>query len=152
MKVDDCLEGASNFIPWKYRFILLLEEKHLLQFVKEKVLELEVEEDKPRWRKDDAKARRILVDSVRDHLVPQILEKTTMRRMFKTLKKLFEHSSINMTLTLRNQLSNMKMMKSEDIASYFMRITELQGKLKSNGENLEEKDLDMTTLNGLPPS
>ena len=33
-----------------------------------------------------------------------------------------------------------------------MRITELQDKLKSSGDNPEEKDLIMTTLNGLPPS
>ena len=92
------------------------------------------------------------MDSVREHLVPQISEKTTARKMFKTIKKLFEQSSINVTLTLRNQLSNMKMTKSKDIASYFMRITELQDKLKSSGDNLEEKDLVMTTLNGLPPS
>ena len=58
-------------------------------------------------------------------MVPQILEKMTARKMFKTLKKLFEHSSINVTLTLRNKLSNMKMTKSKNIASYFMRITEL---------------------------
>ena len=57
-----------------------------------------------------------------------------------------------MTLTLRSKLSNMKMTKSENIASYFMRITELRDKLKSSGNNLEEKDLIMTTLNGLPPS
>ena len=90
------------------------------------------------------------MDSVRDHLVPQI--KTTARRMFKTLNKLFEHSGINVTLTLRNQLSNMKMTKSENTASYFMRIIELWDKLKSSGDNLEEKDLGMTTLNGFPPS
>ena len=72
--------------------------------------------------------------------------------MFKTLKKLFQHSNINVTLTLRNKLSNMKMTKSKNIASYFMRITELRDKLKSSGDNLEEKDLVMTTLNGLPPS
>ena len=57
------------------------------------------------------------MDSVGDHLVPQISEKMTERRMFKILKKLFEHSSINVTLTLRNQLLNMKMEKSENIAS-----------------------------------
>ena len=46
----------------------------------------------------------------------------------------------------------MKMTKSENIASYFMKITELQDKLKSSGDNLEEKDLVVTTLNGLLPS
>ena len=91
------------------------------------------------------------MDSVRDHLVPQISEKTTTTRIFKTLKNLFEHSSISVTLTLRNQLSNMKMTQFENIASYFMRITELRDKLKSSGDNIEENDLIMTTLNGLPP-
>ena len=72
--------------------------------------------------------------------------------MFKTLKRLFEHSIINVTLTLRNKLSNIKMTNSENIASYFMRITKLRDKLKSNGDNIEEKDLVVTTLNSLPPS
>ena len=131
MKVEDRLEGASNFIPWNSRVLLLLEENDLLQCVYEKVLEPEVKEDKPCWRKDDPKERRLLVDLVRDHLVPQISEKTTIGNRFKNLKKLFEHNSINVTLTLRNNLSNMKMMKSENIASYFMRIIELRDKLKS---------------------
>ena len=43
------------------------------------------------------------------------------------------------------------MTKSENIASYFMRMTEPRNKLKSSGDNLEEKDLVMTTLNVLPP-
>ena len=85
-----------------------------------------------------------MVDSVRDHLVPQISEKTTVRKMFKTLKKIFEHHNINVTLTLMNKLSKMKMTKSENIVSYFMRITELWDKLKSSGNNLKEKDLVMT--------
>ena len=138
MKVEYRLEGASNFIPWKSRVLLLLEENDLLHCVNEKVLEPEVEEGKSQWRKNDAQARRLLVDSVKDHLVPQISQKTT-RKMFKTLKNLFEHSSINVTLKLRNQLSNMKKTKSENIASYFMRITELRDKLKSSGDNIEEK-------------
>ena len=90
LKVEVCLEGASNFIPRKSRVLLLLEENDLLQFVKAKVPKLEAEEDKPHWKKNDAKARRILVESVRDHLVSQISEKTTTRKMFKTLKNLFE--------------------------------------------------------------
>ena len=43
MKVEDCLEGASNFIPYKSKVLLLLEENDLLQCVNEKVLEPEPE-------------------------------------------------------------------------------------------------------------
>ena len=72
MKVEDHLDGATNFISWNSR-VLILEENDLLKLVNEKVLERDVEEDKSHWRKSDAKARKILVDSVRDHLVLPIL-------------------------------------------------------------------------------
>ena len=92
------------------------------------------------------------MDSIKDHLVPPISQKKTTMNMLKTLRRLFEHNSINVTLTLRNQLSNMKMTKSESISSYFMRITKLRDKLRSNVELIEDKELVMTMLNGLPPS
>ena len=126
MKVEDHLDGASYFISWKSRVLLILEENDLLKFVNEKVPEPEAEDDKSQWRKNDVEARRILVDSVKDLLVPQISQKKTTRKMLNTPRRLFEHSSINVTLTLRNQLSNMQMTKSESISSYFIRITELR--------------------------
>jgi len=86
MKVEDNLDGATNFIFWK-SIVLILEENDLIEVVNEKVPEPNVEEDKSHWRKSDARARRILVDSVKDHLVPQISQKKTTRKMFKTLKE-----------------------------------------------------------------
>ena len=84
VKVEDHLDAATNFISWKSR-VLILEENDLLKFVNEKVQEQDAEEDKSHWRKSDARARRILVDSVRDHLVSQISQKKMTRQMFKTL-------------------------------------------------------------------
>ena len=86
MKVEKHHDGAINFISSKSR-VLILEENDLLKLVNEKVPEPNVEEDKFHWRKSDATARRILVDSARDHLVPQISHKKTTRKMFKTLKE-----------------------------------------------------------------
>ena len=82
MKVEDHLDGATNFISWKSR-VLILGENDLLKLVNEKVTEQDVEEDKSDWRKSDARARRILVNSVRDHLVPQISQKKTTRKILK---------------------------------------------------------------------
>ena len=67
--------------------VLILEENDLLKLVNEKVPEPDAEEDKSHWRKSDARARRILVDSVRDQLVPQISQKKMTRKMFKTVKE-----------------------------------------------------------------
>ena len=82
MKVEDHLDGATNFISWKSR-VLILEENDLLKLVNEKVPESDAEEDKSHWRKSDCRARRILVDSVSDHLVPQISQKKTTRKILK---------------------------------------------------------------------
>ena len=87
MKVEDHLDGATNFISWKSRVHHILEANDLLNIVNEKVPEPDAEEDKSHWRKSDSRTKRILVDSVRDHLVPQISQKKTTRKMFKTLKE-----------------------------------------------------------------
>ena len=86
MKVEDHLDAATNNISWKSR-VLILGENDLLKLVNEKVPEQDVEEDMSYWKKSDAIARRILVNSVRDHLVPQILQTKTTMKMFKTLKE-----------------------------------------------------------------
>ena len=152
MKVEDRLDGTSNFSSWKFRVLLILEENDLLKFVNENVLELEEEVEKDRWRKNDARARRILVDSVKDHLVPRISKKTTARKMLRDLRKLFQDSNINHALALRNQLSNLKMSRSESVISYFMRISELKNQLSTIGDPVSDKELVMNTFNGLPPS
>ena len=64
-----------------------MEENDLLKLVNERVPEPDAEEDKFNWRKSNARARRILIDSVRDHMAPQISQKKTTMNMFKTLKE-----------------------------------------------------------------
>ena len=65
----------------------MLEKIDFLKLVNKKVQKPDAEEDKSHWRKSDARARKILVDSIRDDLVPQISQKKTTREMFKTLKE-----------------------------------------------------------------
>ena len=83
MKVEDHLDRVTNFISWKSR-VLILEENDFLKLVNEKVPEPDAEEDKSHLRKSNARARRILVNLVRDHMVTQISQKKTTMKMFKT--------------------------------------------------------------------
>ena len=70
MKVEDRLDGASNFNSWKSRVLIILEENDLLKFVNEKVPEPKEEEEKSQWQRSDAKARNILIEYVKGHLIP----------------------------------------------------------------------------------
>ena len=74
MKVEDNLDGATNFIFWM-SIVIMLEENDLLNLVNQKVPKPNVEEDKSHWKKSDARARRIPVDSDRHRLVPQISQR-----------------------------------------------------------------------------
>ena len=53
-------------------------------------------------------AKRIIVDSIKDHLIPQVSSLKTPKEMFDTLTKLFQGKNINWKMTLSNQLKNVK--------------------------------------------
>ena len=70
--VKDTLNGASNYNSWKPRFLMALEEHDILNYVEEDVPEPEDNLQKSEWRKNGVKERKIMMDSIRDRLVPHI--------------------------------------------------------------------------------
>jgi hypothetical protein len=55
-------------------------------------------------------------------------------------------------MTLRIQLKNVKMQDLETIQSYFTRVFQTKEQLEAIGDMVEEAELVITTLNGLPKS
>ncbi len=117
-KLDEKLEGAENFRAWKYRIMLILQENDLDEFVEEKVPEPEGEEVKEKYKKDTIRAKRIIVDSIKDHLIPHVSPLETPKKMYDALATLFESQNINRRMTLRTQLKDVKMDKSENVQAY----------------------------------
>ena len=69
--------------------------------------------------------------------------------MFDSLTSLYEGKNINRKMTLRTQLKGVKMQNLEIIQSYFARLSHIKERLESIGDNVEEAEVVMTTLNGL---
>ena len=99
--IDENLEGVDNFRCWKYRISLVLEENELDSYINEEVLVPEGDEAKALHKKLVI-AKRIIVDSFKDHLIPQLSSLKTPKAMFDALTKLFEGKNINQKITLRN--------------------------------------------------
>ena len=55
-------------------------------------------------------------------------------------------------MRLKNHPKNVKIENSETIQSYFTRVAQIKEQLKAIEENVEEGEIVMTTLNGLPRS
>ena len=109
------LEGSNNFRAWKYKISLILEDNDLDKYVTEKVPEPKGEEAKAYHKKNMIRAKRIIVDSIKDHLIPHLSSLKTPKKMFDALIKLYEGKNINQKMTLRNQLKNVKIQNSETI-------------------------------------
>jgi hypothetical protein len=76
-KLVDKLEGVENSSAWKYRIGLILEENDLAKFIKENVPEPEEETPKEKYKKDMIRDKRIMADSFKEHLIPQVSSKNT---------------------------------------------------------------------------
>ena len=69
-KLDENLEGYDNFWAWKYRISLVLEENELDSYINEEVPIPEGDEAKALHKKKMDMEKRIIVDSIKDHLIP----------------------------------------------------------------------------------
>jgi hypothetical protein len=121
-KIDEKLEGDDNFRAWRYIVSLLLEEHDLEKFTKEEVLEPEGDEAKANHKKDMVKAKRIIANSIKGHIIHHISSLSTTKEMMDALTLLSEGKNINRRMTLRTQLKNVRMHNSKTIHSYFSRV------------------------------
>ena len=94
-KFNEKIEGADNFRAQKYRISLVLEENELDSYINEEVLVLEGDEAKALHKKKLVMDKRIIIDSIKDHLILLVSSLKTPKQMFDSLTKLFEEKNIN---------------------------------------------------------
>ena len=148
-KLDDKLEGIENFPSWKYRIRLILEENDLAKFIKGVVSEPKEDEAKEKYKKYMIRAKRIIVDSIKDHLIPQVSSKETPMEMFDALTIMYGGRNIIQKMNLRAQLKSTKMSKGESIQELSTRASQFKEQLEAFEDKIDEDELVMTALNGL---
>ena len=148
-KLEDKLKGIENFRAWKYRIGLILRENDLNKYIKKEVVELEEDEVEEKHKKDLIRPMRIIVDSIKYHLIPQVSSKETPKEMYDSLSRMHKGRNINIKMNFRAQLKSTEMSKGEYIQDYFTRISQFKEQLETLGDSLDEDELAMTALNGI---
>ena len=148
-RLVDKIEGVKNFRAQKYRISLSLEENDLEKFIKENVPEPADIAAKEKHQNDTVRAKRIIADSIKDHLIPQVASKKTPKEMFDALTRLYEGRNINRKMNLRTQIKSTRMQKGEIDHECFSRISQFKEQLEAIGDTLDEDELIMRALNGL---
>jgi putative lipoic acid-binding regulatory protein len=90
---------------------------------------------------NDINAMSIIVDSVKDHLIPYISHLDSSKKMYDALTNLFSVRNIGQVMSLKNELRDMKMNDDDSITSYLVRISQLRDQLQAIEEIISEKEL-----------
>ena len=153
--MEDRLNGASNFVPLKARILLVLEENELWDEVVNHTtthpIVIPTATTDPvglAALNKEIKARRIILDAVKDHVIPHILSKDRAHKMWDALTELFQSSNENRKMVLGEKLKSIRMVKGEVMLSYLTRISQVRDDIAAIGEVVPSFEL-VQTLRGL---
>lgn len=93
-------------------------------------------------------AMRVILDAIKDHIVPHVSRKDHAFEMWEALTKLYQSTNENREMVLREKLRCVKMDESESITSYLTRVTQIRDELSATGEVINDDELVRVSLNG----
>jgi hypothetical protein len=80
-------------------------------------------------KKKKVKAKQMIMDVVKDHLIPHISKKKIAKEMFDALVGLYQSENINKKMILQNKLRSIEMIRSDTITSYLMKVMQIRDQL-----------------------
>ena len=107
-KTEERLEGSANYNSWKARLMATLEENDLDDLVLNTISETTSNGGIIAFKKKQAKARRIIYDSVKETLMPTITPLNTAKECFDTLTNMYEKKAPKERLRQRSKISGSK--------------------------------------------
>ena len=130
LRTEDRLDGTANFVSWKARILLVLRENELWEEVVRNTTTNPVTIPPSTdaillaaFNKKDIKAMRIILDAIKDHVIPHISAKDHAHEMWTALTGLFASTNENKKMVLREKLKNVKMVKGEACMTYLTRVS-----------------------------
>ena len=99
--------------------------------------------------KDMAKAKQMILDGIRDHIVSHISGKNTAKKMWDALSRLYQNPSNQRKMFLKEKLSNARMQKGEGIDLFLTKIQDIWDELAAIGEAPQDTQLVHLALNNV---
>jgi hypothetical protein len=90
----------------------------------------------------------VILEVVKDHLIPHVSEKTSSKEMYDALVSLFQSDNKSRKMILRTKLRECRMTNFDNVTSYPMRITQIHDQLAAIGEVVLDAKLVNVALNG----
>ena len=103
LRGKDRLDGGGNWTLWRARIVLLLEKYELWEIVETVAVVPTDPTLLVEFKKKNIKAKRIILDSVKDHIIPHVSGRDFAYKMWESLNNLYQSSNQNRKMVfLRN--------------------------------------------------
>jgi hypothetical protein len=152
LRVEDRLAGASNWLPWKARIVMILDEGELWEIVENPVVPPTDVVLFAEFQRQNKRAKRTILDAVKDHVIPHISGKDYAYQMWQSLCSLYQSPNQNHKMVLQEKLRGTKMGKTDTVTSYLSRFTQIRDELGAVGDIVDSSELVQTALNGFTKS
>ena len=146
-KIDKLVD--SNFHVWKQKVELVLGDRELIEHI--------LDSDKPedaselaQWKKNDAKAKAVIGLTLSNDLLEHVRGIETAYEMWEAITDLFQRRTLLNSLSARRRFYSVKMNDGEKALAYISRVRQLAADLKAMDVKVEDSDIAMTVLCGLP--
>ena len=146
------LSSSTNYNSWKARLTTILDENDLDDIVFNVIEEPTSNVGRLAYKKKQAKARRIIYDSIEETVMPNITKLKNAKECFDTFTNLYEKKAPSQKRALKKRLRTLKLNKDEGVGSFFTKIAQVRDQLIAIGITVDDDDLVQTVVDGLPSS
>ena len=154
LRVEDRLEGQNNYSAWKERIHSIFEEAEVWGIMVNTTLNLVTVTTDPvqlaEFNKKNAKAKILILEGIKDHVIPHLRGKTYIHEMWTALTSLYQSSNENRKIVVKEKVKAIKMAKIDSTIAYLTKITLVRDELAVVGEIIAPSKLLRIALNGLP--
>ena len=89
LRDQDRLDGVSNFVIWKARILAALDEHRIKDYALREVVVSDDVDPLKKYEEAQSKAKHLIMDGIKDHVIPHIAEKNTTREMWTALTTMY---------------------------------------------------------------
>ena len=141
----------SNFYIWKQKIQLLLALRDVDQYISDDVVPDSTSADERRkWIRGDAKAKAIIGLSLSDDHLQHVRGLSSAKETWDAILSVFERHTLLNRLAARREFYTVTMVPNEKVLSFINRVKELGARLQSMSVEIDDKEMAMAVLNGLP--
>ena len=134
---------VDNYATWSIRMKALLISKGLWAPVVEAT---------PTDVAQDLRALAQIILHVKDHHLQTVASCATSKAAWDTLQATYEAKTNARKLLLRREMTHLKMSATEPLTKYAARAKDIQMQLRTAGDDINDQEVALQFLAGLPPS